>query len=156
MNNNEYFLSDAIDVIQEVLNTGGEFRMYPKGTSMRPLLMQGQDSVVLEKKDPDLLKKHDVIFYRRENGQFVLHRIMKVCREGTFVLCGDNQTLLEKDVRKEQVIGYVSKIYKGDQLLSTTSFSHRMYMRFWMWMPYRKMIFFIKRGFRFLKRRFKK
>ena len=47
MNNGEFFLADAIEVIEEILNAGGEFRMYPKGTSMLPLIVQGRDSVVL-------------------------------------------------------------------------------------------------------------
>ena len=52
--NHEFYLTDAIEVIEEVLSSGGEFRMFPKGTSMLPLLVQGRDSVVL---------------FRRENGE---------------------------------------------------------------------------------------
>lgn len=156
MNNREYHLSDAIDVIEEILHSGGEFRLYPKGTSMLPLLIQGEDSVVLRQKDVRTVRKWDVIFYKRANGQFVLHRVMKVCKDGTYVLCGDNQTLLEKEVQPHQIIGYVSEIYKNDRLLDPTSLRHRLYMLFWMWMPYRRSIFFVKRGFRFLKRKLHK
>ncbi|MBQ9085862.1 MAG: S24/S26 family peptidase [Clostridia bacterium] len=153
MNNNEFYLADAIDIIEEVLAGGGEFRMYPKGTSMLPLLVQGEDSVILRRRKGIPAKKHDIIFYRRDNGQFILHRVLKVCPDDSYILCGDNQTLLEPNIRSEQIIGYVSGIYKKDRLLSTTSFSFRVYMIFWMWMPYRRMFLFIKRCFRFLKRR---
>ena len=74
MNNGEFFLADAIEVIEEILNAGGEFRMYPKGTSMLPLIVQGRDSVVLKKRiesPQSPLKKNDIAFYRRSNGQFV-------------------------------------------------------------------------------------
>lgn len=156
MNNHEIHLDDAIDVIEEVLNSGGEFRMYPKGISMLPLIVPKRDSVVLEKKEISSIKKHDIILYRRNNGQFILHRILKVCKNGTYVLCGDNQTVMEKNVRPEQIIGYVSKIYKGERVLSASSFSYRIYMLTWMWMPYRRFVLFVKRGFRFIKKQTKK
>lgn len=155
MNNHEFHLSDAIDVIEEILQTGGEFRMYPKGTSMLPLLVQGRDSVVLKRKPASQIKKHDILFYRRDNGQFVLHRLMKKKRDGTFILCGDNQTTLERHLHPDQIIGYVSQIYKGDQLLSLRSPSHRAYMLFWMWMPLRRIVFFVRRCLRFLRRKIK-
>ena len=49
MNNTEYCLSDAIEIIEEVLDSGGEFLLSPKGTSMLPLIVQGEDQVVLKK-----------------------------------------------------------------------------------------------------------
>ena len=156
MNNKEIQLCDAIDVIEEILASGGEFRMYPKGISMLPLLVQGEDSVVLQKKNPALIKKYDIVFYRRKNGQIILHRVLKVCKNNTYVICGDNQTVLEKNVQPDQIIGYVSKIYKGDQLLSYTSMPYRIYMRVWMWLPYRRVVLFFKRGFRFIKKCIKK
>ena len=39
MNNGEFYLADAIEVIDEILAGGGEFRIYPKGTSMLPLII---------------------------------------------------------------------------------------------------------------------
>ena len=39
--------SDHEELIREVLASGGEFRLYPHGTSMLPLLRQGIDSVAL-------------------------------------------------------------------------------------------------------------
>ena len=77
MNNGEFYLADAIDVIETVMESGGEFRMYPRGTSMLPLIVQNRDSVVLKRNFEDAAKKHDIAFYRRDNGQFVLHRVMK-------------------------------------------------------------------------------
>ena len=156
MNNKEVHLSEAIEIIEEVLSSGGEFRMVPKGTSMLPLIVQGKDSVVLKRKPVSEIQKHDIIFYRRDNGQFILHRVLKVCDDGTYILCGDNQTYLEKGVRPDQIIGYVSQINKKEKRLSPTSVSYRIYMLIWMWMPYRKTVLFIKRGFRFLKRKLNK
>ena len=145
--NNEFYLSDAIEVIDEILSSGGEFRMYPKGTSMLPLIVQGKDSVVL-RRSAEPLKKHDIAFYKRDNGQFVLHRVMKVGKNGVYTMCGDNQTALENVIRQEQIIGYVAGIYKEDAPLNESSFKYRAYIFFWCFMPYRCSVRFVKRAIR--------
>ena len=45
-----YSLSEYADIIREVLDSGGEFTLYPRGTSMLPLIVEGRDSVTLEKR----------------------------------------------------------------------------------------------------------
>ena len=160
MNKSSFFLSDAIDVIQEALDHGGEFRLYPKGVSMLPLIRQEKDSVLLKKRvdtSEAPVKKNEIAFYRRDNGQFVLHRVMKMERDGTYTMCGDNQLRLEKNIRAEQVIGYVSQIYKKDKPLLLTSFRYRLYVCVWTCMPLRHCVKFPKRALRWVGRRiFKK
>ncbi len=153
MNNEELYLSEVIDVIEEVLSSGGEFRLFPKGTSMLPLLVQGKDSVVLKRNEGIPAKKHDIAFYRRTNGQFVLHRVMKICKDGSYTMCGDNQYKMEPSVMPNQIIGYVSEIYKGDKPLRFRSLRYRIYVFFWTFMPYRRMIRFPKRAMSAIKRR---
>lgn len=153
MNNGEFYLADAIEVIEEILSGGGEFRMYPKGTSMLPLIVQGRDSVVLERNFECGAKKNDIAFYRRDNGQFVLHRVMRVSDDGTYVMCGDNQTALEYGIKREQIIGYVSRLYRGDKEFSLTSVRYKLYLLVWCFMPYRRLERFIKGKLRGLKRR---
>ena len=62
MNNLEFKLDDAIDIIEEVIENGGEFRLFPKGFSMRPLIVQGRDSVVLRRNKTCPAAKHDIAF----------------------------------------------------------------------------------------------
>ena len=64
-------IAEYDSIIREVLASGGEFRMYPHGTSMRPLLRQGRDSVVLEtlERAP---KKNDILF-RKSQYVFLLY-----------------------------------------------------------------------------------
>ena len=153
MSNEEFYLSDAIDVIEEVLSGGGEFRMYPKGTSMLPLIRQGIDSVVLMRRSDGRVKKGDIAFYRRESGAFVLHRVMRVQGDGTLVMCGDNQTVYEKNVKPSQIIGYVGRIHRGEDLLAIDSFKYRFYVTVWCFMPLRRTISFVRRVFSGVKRR---
>jgi len=153
LNNGEFYLADAIEVIDEILAGGGEFRMYPKGVSMLPLIRQGRDSVVLRRNFEEGARKHDIAFYRRTNGQFVLHRVMKISSDGSFVMCGDNQTVLETGIRREQIIGYVSKLYRDDKECSFRSLKYRIYKLFWCCMPYRRAERYARRIWGAVKRR---
>lgn len=145
MNNNEFYLADAIDVIEEVLASGGDFRIFPKGTSMLPLIVQKRDAVTLARNVEIPAKKHDIAFYRRTNGQFVLHRVMKICNDGTYVMCGDNQTLLEKGIRAEQIIAYVSGIDRKNKPVKMNGAAYRLYVFLWTKMPVRYFGIFAKK-----------
>ena len=95
---------------------------------MLPMLRQGVDTVVLSPV-PEQLRKYDIPFYRRDNGQFVLHRIVAVGENYTCI--GDNQFELEPGVRKEQVIAVVSAFSRGGREIPVTSLGYRCYCRFW-------------------------
>ena len=140
----DFDLAEFYPLIKEVLDSGGEFRLYPRGTSMMPLLRQGTDSVVLVKCD-NSPKKRDIIFYRRANGQFVLHRVVGLAKEKTYILCGDNQTQLEKGITDEMIIAAVTDVFRGDKRLTPKTFSRKLYEFFWCIMPLRKIWFLLRR-----------
>lgn len=139
-------LSEAIDVIEEVLASGGEFLLYPRGRSMLPLIRQDKDYVVLARKTK--IQKHDMAFYRRDNGQFVIHRVMKCEADGTYTMCGDHQVSWEKGIRGDQIIGYVQRLYRNGRLIRFTSLRYRLYLWLWSWMLFRRGCFFLRRIFR--------
>ena len=127
MNNGEFYLADAIEVIEEILAGGGEFRMYPKGTSMLPLIVQGRDSVTLVKPDGRLFED-DIAFYKRKDGSFILHRVMSV-EPDSYTMCGDNQLVLEPGIRDEQIIGVVSSLFVKGKKISITNKRYRRYIK---------------------------
>ena len=122
-------LCDYDDLIREVLASGGEFRLYPHGTSMLPLLRQGRDSVAL-RQGGSPLQKNDILFYQRPDGSYVLHRVRAVTPEG-LTLIGDNQTRPEYGVDPEWVIGRVTRIFRDDQEVICDSPGYRLYLRLW-------------------------
>lgn len=138
MNNEEFYLADAIGVIEEVLASGGEFSIYPKGTSMLPLIVQKRDAVVLRRNGQIPAKRHDIAFYRRDDGHFILHRVMDVSEDGTYTMCGDNQTELERGIRAEQIIGYVSGITRKGKKVKVNGFWYSLYVFLWTKMPIRR------------------
>lgn len=122
-------LRDYESLIREVLASGGEFRLYPHGISMLPLLRQGRDSVSLRRVDSPI-RKGDILFYQRPDGSFVLHRVRAVTPEG-LTMMGDNQTLPEPGVSPDWVIGRVTRIFRDDKEVICDGFGYRLYRRLW-------------------------
>ena len=120
-------MNELVPLIKEVIARGTSFRMYPNGRSMLPTIVAGKDSVDLSL--PVGLKKYDIVLYSRDNGQYVLHRIVKVHGE-YFDMCGDAQHCIEKNVHSDNVIALVSAVYKGDKCIKRNSKSFILYAYF--------------------------
>ena len=62
---------------EEIIERDGMLIYTNKGDSMMPLIKEGRDLLVIEKTN-GRLKRFDVPLYKRDTGQYVLHRIIKV------------------------------------------------------------------------------
>ena len=131
-------LSDYEELIREVLATGGEFRLYPHGTSMLPLLRQGIDSVALRSLDRPP-RKFDILFYKRQDGSYILHRVKEVTDKG-LVLWGDNHTMLEYGITEENIIGYAARVFRGDKELDCQSLRYNLYLWLWQFKAIRRVL----------------
>ena len=132
------FIADYDGIIREVLASGGEFRLYPRGTSMLPLLRQGIDSVALRKLDRPP-RKHDILFYQRPDGSYILHRVKEITPRG-LTMWGDNQTMLEFGVTEDQIIGYAARIFRDEQEINCQSRLYRAYLWLWQFQWIRKIL----------------
>ena len=114
----EFSLEELIPLLTEVIESGGEFRLFPKGTSMLPLLRQGLDSVALVslKNNP---KRGDILLYRRESGQYVLHRLMRVEKDDSLCFSGDNHMELERGIKTDQIIAKVEAVFRKSKRKSS-------------------------------------
>lgn len=151
--NNSFSIADIIPILTEVIADGGEFELYPRGTSMLPLIREGRDSVILSRVSaPEV---GDIVLYRRENGQYVLHRI--IGKNGsTFTLCGDNQTKPECDVRESMMIARAVSMTVNGHTFSCDSEKYRKWVKKWLKMPYRRLALITYRAKEKLKARGKK
>ena len=140
-------LDSLMPLIQEQLAAGQTVRFSPMGLSMLPMLRQGIDSVVLSPA-PEKLKKYDLPLYRRSNGQYILHRIVKA--EETYTCIGDNQFTLEQGVEHSQILALVTAFYRGDRKWDVTALPYRAYCVFWYYS--RPVRHFWRRGMNWLRR----
>lgn len=100
--------------IEQELKENGIYITKTSGDSMLPMLVSGRDRVIIiPPKFP--LKKYDVPVYRRD-GHYTMHRIVHVTGNG-YVICGDNRTHLERDIKNEDIIGVLTAFYNGEKLI---------------------------------------
>lgn len=100
------------------------------GQSMRPFLRSQEDLVVIERKTGTRFAKYDVVLYRRAGGQYVLHRIVKVCPD-SYVLCGDNCAELEPGVTDSQILGVLTGVIRCGKRIDVNSDAYRRKVRLW-------------------------
>lgn len=122
-------LEELLPLIQEQLGQGKQVKFAPHGTSMLPMLRQGRDSVILSPV-PRKLKKYDLPLYRRDNGQFVLHRVIRV--GDTYTCMGDHQFIPEPGLRHDQMIGLVTAFYRDKKEIRVSSPGYWLYCRLWL------------------------
>lgn len=88
------------------------------GTSMCPFLHPG-DTVYLELPRRSL-KKGDIVLFSREDGRYILHRIVGLVPEGEYLLLGDNQTRPEP-VRPERIHAIAGAVCRNGKKLTPGS-----------------------------------
>ncbi len=111
---NKYIpLKDLEPLIRETLKKGFSFPILPHGQSMLPLLRPGVDEVHLSPL-PSCLSEGDIILYKREDGSFVIHRLMKI-KNSLYTFCGDSQVIFEKGIKRNQLIAIVTKIVRDGE-----------------------------------------
>lgn len=123
---------------EQAISKYGFFIATPIGTSMLPLLRERIDTVKLVA--PKNIKKHDVVLYMRNDLTLVLHRVIRI-KKDLYTMCGDNQCILEKNVKRSQIIAVMEGFYKGEQYFPVTDKNYKKYV---------KMTIF-KRPFKYLK-----
>ena len=153
MEKKEFFASmeAAMPLFSEQLANGKSVIFSPRGVSMRPLIRQGKDSVVISP-ITESPAKYDIIFYRYPDGKYVLHRIVKVTEDG-YLCLGDN-TYWYETVKNDYVLAVVTAFRRGRRQFDVSNRWYRLYCRIWVTaFPLRK---FAKRAIGWIWRRIKK
>jgi hypothetical protein len=125
------------------------------GDSMRPLIRQDRDILIIEK-PYGRLKKYDVPLYKRDSGQYVLHRVLKV-RENDYVICGDNRYNKEYGITDRHIIGVLTAVVRDGKEVPITDRRYRIYVHLWCdFFPIRALILKAKHFPKWLKRKLKR
>lgn len=124
---NELGLKEMWPIMEEQLNEGKTVSFRANGISMLPLIRPGVDKLVI-KKAPDKLSKYDLALYRRDDGAFVLHRIIGT-KNGSYIMRGDNQNVREGDIKREQILAVAVGTYKNGEYISFSGVKYWIYCR---------------------------
>lgn len=97
-----------ISTLREMVREGHEVSLMISGSSMAPFLVHHRDSILIGPVTRPL-KRGDMAFYERPTGQFVMHRIRWVRKEGVYLI-GDAQTVTEGPLDTERVFAVVKSV----------------------------------------------
>ena len=134
-------VEDFIPILLDTLSQGKDFIMPVNGTSMLPFIHKSHRVILTSPTD---LKKNDIVFYQRENGQYVLHRIYKV-KKDYYVMMGDNQTFEEAPIYKHQIISKAKAVIKKNKTHNLKGLMYSLYLLFWNCKLVRRLLFPITR-----------
>ena len=114
---------------EEEIRRKGKLVYTNVGDSMLPLIRQGRDILIISAVN-GRLKKYDVPLYKRDSGQYVLHRILKV-RADDYVICGDNRWQREYGITDRHIIGVLTGIVRDGKEISVNDKRYRLYVHLW-------------------------
>ena len=123
-------MSDRTSTFEEQLALHGKLIYTNVGDSMEPLIRQGRDLLIITAKPEGRLKRYDVPLYKRDSGQYVLHRILKV-RQDDYVICGDNRWQREYGITDRHIIGVLTGIVRDGKEISINDKRYRLYVHLW-------------------------
>ena len=121
--------NEYVSMLKGLVEEGHTVSMLISGSSMAPFLIHQRDTVWFRAPDREP-RTGDMVFYRRQSGQYVLHRICRVKKDG-YYLIGDNQTQVEGPLHREQIFALVVKVRRKGKDLEPGSFWWEFFARVW-------------------------
>ena len=113
--------------IKDFIQAEGYYLGTVVGNSMRPLLRERRDSVlIIPANHPLSLKKYQVILFKM-NDNYVLHRIIRK-KNNSYVTRGDNNHRVE-DVSATQIYGILKGVYIKGRYIDCNSAFYNLYSR---------------------------
>lgn len=130
---------EYVSALRELTEAGQEVSIVIAGNSMSPFMVHERDKICFKKPNRPL-KKGDMVFYQRDNGQFIMHRILKV-KDGCYDIVGDAQIDIEKDIRDDQIFAIVTKVCRKGKWIGPGDLWWNFFEKIWInLVPYRKKI----------------
>ena len=123
---------------EDIINEQGQLVYTNVGDSMYPLI-KPRDLLVIKKVTAPL-KKNDIPLYKRDSGQYVLHRIVKI-KNGEDYICGDNLAFIERGITDRHIIGVLTDIVREGRTIPVNSPEFKSYVKL---LPLRRFIIRIK------------
>ncbi|MBQ7147018.1 MAG: S24/S26 family peptidase [Lachnospiraceae bacterium] len=114
---------------EEVLKRDGKLVYKNRGDSMWPFIREGRDLLLIIPAERPL-KKYDIPLYRRDNGQYILHRIIGRDESG-YIMRGDNRSVKEYGITDGHIIGVLYAVLREEKEIPADSFASRIKLCVW-------------------------
>ncbi len=97
-----------------------------EGDSMLPLLREKRDLLII-KPVQRRLRRFEIPLYRRDSGQYVLHRVLRV-RKKDYILCGDNRLRMECGITDAQILGVLTAVVRNGKEYPLSGWRYWLYV----------------------------
>ena len=121
--------AEYVGVLRGLVEEGHEVSMLVSGSSMSPFLIHLRDTIYFKKPDRPL-RAGDMVFYQRDSGQYVMHRILRA-RGDVYDIIGDAQTEVERSVRRDQIFAIITRVKRKGKLIGPGDFWWTFFARVW-------------------------
>ena len=118
-------------VLCELLEQGKEVSLTITGNSMSPFMVHGRDEILIAPPNGEW-KKGDMAFFRRANGQYVMHRICRVNAAGECYFIGDAQQIIEGPVSPSRIFGKITAVRRKGRWIGPGEFSWEFFEHVWL------------------------
>ena len=150
---------DHVDIhtFEEFLEDRGYITYTNIGCSMMPLLRERKDVIEIRRKGEGRCRKYDVVLYKR-GSKYILHRILKVLPDGRYLIAGDHNTFVERDITDDRILGVMTRVLRNGKNITPDNIWYRIYVHLWCdAYPVRMLLLkakqFVYRCLRFVKRK---
>lgn len=121
--------NEYVSVLRELVEEGREVSLLVAGSSMSPFLAHQRDYIYFKKPDREL-RKGDMVFYQRRNGQYVMHRVWKV-KNNQYHMVGDAQVEIEGPLERNQIFAVITKVKRKDKWCGPGDFWWEFFEKVW-------------------------
>ena len=120
---------EYVSVLRGIAEEGKVVSMLIAGSSMAPFLCHNRDYIYFTKPEREL-RRGDMVFYQRDNGQYVMHRIYRVKHEGYYMV-GDAQTQIEGPLRRDQIFAVITQVKRDGKMIRPGDFWWEFFEHIW-------------------------
>ena len=123
-------LSEQYEDIKNIIDGGASFPLIVTGNSMSPFFVHMRDTVFITKPKGNF-KKGDIVFYIRDTGQFVMHRVHHIDKEGYIYMVGDAQSEIEGPLEQSCIFGIVKKAVRKGKYIGQSDGIWKFFEKIW-------------------------
>lgn len=104
-------INEVVRLMYEAFDDNLDFSFHINGSSMQPFLYK--DDIVRLRKC-HMAYPGDIVFYKHGDN-YILHRVVRVNKDGSYNIVGDHQTKCDLNVDSSMIIGVVVAYKKRNQ-----------------------------------------
>jgi len=130
---------DMFPLVEQFIAEGINVCFTVTGNSMWPLIRHKTDSVLLSPLDRPI-RLGDIVLakYSGAPAGYILHRVTSLLNDAC-VTAGDNCIAMDRAIPMNNIIGYVSKVFRGPRIVDCKVFYWRLLFYIWrVLFPFRK------------------